>query len=480
MVLRRRSRSRHIALAAAALLALLAFSACSSKASSPSVSPSTGSTGTGTGTGTDSKFPAGGLSQAQASQYIEQLEGPIPKSAGTTTRGVTGHTITIAGVADVTAEGQTISAGGCVGAEARFARANRDGGVNGYKINYIGCDDAQSQATLALQDIQKAVDDQHAFAIVPMSSTEVSGTFLNQNHVPYFGYGGGPAYCPGYASLSYSVSPVDGVGCTLAPAAANESVLSDEALAVVWNGLHMKPSSIKWALVGQDLSFIKLIQDDYANIVEDHIGGRVVYNADPGPAPGSPPLADWGPVAQAVVNSGANVVDTILTVGTAFEGLVAALKAAGYKGVIYSSTNDGIDLTNPSIAAILQNVYLQAAWGSATVFPGSFMNQIQADLKAIGSNVSPNQESTIYSYMSADFFLQALAKLKGPLTAENLINMINSGFTFPGEPNGYGSIPYPGGRLAQDDYVGLFQVQGTKLVGVLPPAEYGQNFFVPA
>jgi ABC-type branched-subunit amino acid transport system substrate-binding protein len=455
----------------------LAAVACTSKSSTTgSTSPTSSSTGSATTSG--SSYPVGAVSQAQAAQFIEKLEGPIPASTGNTTRGINGHTITIAGVADLTAEGQTIEAGACAGAEAAFAAANRAGGVNGYKINYIGCSDDQSSGTLGLQDIQKYVDVDHAFAIVPMGSMEVDGTFLNQNHVPYFGLGSGEAYCPGYASLSYSVSPVDGVGCTLAPAAPNESVLSDEALACVLVGLHLNPKNVKWALVGTDLSQTKIIQDDYVEIVQKYLGGQVVYNALPGPAPGAPPLADWGPVAQAVVKAGTTVVDIVSLEGTAFEGFVAALKAAGYKGIIYSSPNQDIDLTSPSTAALLQGVYLQSAWASATVYPGSYMNTIGADLKAIGSNANPNDDATAFSFMSAEFFLDALAALKGPLTAENLMNMINAGFTFPGQTNGWSSIPYPGGRLAQDQYVGLVEIKGDQEVGVLTPGNYGRNFFI--
>jgi branched-chain amino acid transport system substrate-binding protein len=475
MVFHRSARSRLLALVTAAAL-VVAVAGCTSK----SATSTTASTPTSTGSATTSgfTFPTGAVEQAQAAQIVEKLEGPIPKSVGDTTRGINGHTITIAGVADITAEGQVVEAGACAGAEAAFAAANRAGGVNGYKINYIGCSDDQSSATLALQDIQKYVDVDHAFAIVPMDSLYANGTFLNQNHVPYFGLGAGEAWCPGYASLSYGVSPVDGVGCTLAPADPNESVLSDEALACVLVGLHLKPSSVKWALVGENLSYDKIIQDDYVEIVQKDLGGQVVYNGVPGPAPGAPPLADWAPVAQAVVKAGTTVVDIVSLEGTAFQGFVAALKAAGYKGVIYSSPNQDIDLTNPTTAALLQGVYLQAAWSSETYFPGSYVNQIAADLKAIGSNVDPNEEITAFSFMSAEFFLDALAALKGPLTAENLMNMINAGFTFAGEPNGWSSIPYPGGRLAQDEYVGLVQVQGTKLVGVLTPGDYGRNFFL--
>jgi branched-chain amino acid transport system substrate-binding protein len=479
MVFRRTARSRPLALVTAAAL-VLAVAGCTSKSATSTTTSTSTSTSASSGSAASSafKYPSGAVTQAQAAQVVQQLEGPIPRSVGDTTRGISGHTITVAGVADITAEGQTIEAGGCAGAQAAFAAADRAGGVNGYKINYIGCSDDQSSGTLALQDIQKYVDVDHAFAIVPQGSLYVNGTFLNQNHVPYFGLGSGEAYCPGYASLSYGVSPVDGVGCTLAPAAPNESVLSDEALACVLVGLHLNPANVKWALVGEDLSQTKIIQDDYVEIVQKYLGGQVVYNAVPGPAPGAPPLADWGPVAQAVVKAGTNVVDIVSLEGTAFEGFVAALKAAGYKGVIYSSPNQDIDLSSPSQAALLQGVYLQSAWASATVYPGSYMDQIGADLKAIGSTANPNDDATAFSFMSAEFFLDALAALKGPLTAENLMNMINAGFTFPGQANGWSSIPYPGGRLAQDEYVGLVEVKGNQEVGVLAPGDYGRNFFL--
>jgi branched-chain amino acid transport system substrate-binding protein len=446
------------------------------------------STGTTTGTATPAnssasgKFPADGLTQLQASEVIEKLEGKIPPSQGDTTRGITGHTITVEGVADVTNAGTVDSPGYCIGAKAAFAAADRAGGVNGYKINYVGCLDSQSSATQGQLDLERAVDVDKAFAVVPMDAETVNGTFLNQNHVPYFGLGVGPAYCPGWSSLAYGVSPVDGIGCTLAPASPAETVLTDGALAGTLKAVNMKPKDSKWAFVGSNLSFLKIIQDDYATMVKNDLGGQVSYSESPGPAPGAPPLADWAPVAQQVVSSGANIVNMLLSDKPDLLGLISALKSAGFTGTIFSSTPVPINTSNPTEASVMNGVLNESQWFSNEIFSTPFAQQVVANLKAIGEGNASLDDSTLwYSYMSAEFFLDALKAVKGPLTAESLMNMVNAGFTFPAFPGGgYEAIRYPGGRLAQDNYIGLWKLDGTQRVPALVPGDFGQNYFIPA
>lgn len=424
---------------------------------------------------------------AEAGKVVVSVKGPIPNAVGDTTRGVNGHTITVEGSADVTAGGQTSLPGVCAGAEARFAAANKAGGVGGYKIHYVGCDDSQTSQTVALQNVQKAVDVDHAFAIVPLQSETLNPQFLNQNHVPYFGIATGPSFCSGdqWKDVSWGFGGA-GTSCTgnLTPTVSIQGSYPVTALVNALSG-KLAPAKMKWAFVGDNLSFLESAQNVQSTIVKQLGYGKVVYNGIPVPGPGAPALTDYTPLAQKIIDSGANIVAMTYVSAPGIYALIQSLKANGFKGVIYSEVSLGVTdpatLANPTLAGDENGTYVALTpVGQATVAPKQ-VAVIAQQLKAIGSNVNPSDETTVESWLSADFFLDAVAHVKGPLTTEKLDNMLNEGdYTYPGVPGLAGPVAYPASRVLTTNYAGMEKIENGKIVGVSPLSETGVKvFYVP-
>jgi hypothetical protein len=79
-------------------------------------------------------------------------------------------------------------------------------------------------------------------------------------------------------------------------------------------------------------------------------------------------------------------------------------------------------------------------------------------------------------------FLDALAHLKGPLTAESLANLINGGFDYPGIAGVVGPISYPAGHAVPSSAIGLVKIDGaTKSIQSVgaPLGVYGTTYAVP-
>lgn len=348
---------------------------------------------------------------------------------GATTRGIRGHVITIGGVATQTEGGVTVSPGACQGAAARFALANRQGGVNGYTFNYIGCSDDGGSATTSQQDVENLVNHDNAFAVVPFSSYAPSGasTFLNAEHVPYFGWGA-VGYC-GWNNYQFAFSDIGAVAgvCSLPGFGTFEDAVAVYAYEKL---LHKSPGSLKLAIVGATgENFFTTGLEGSAKAS----GADIVYAGNPIPTPPAPPLTDYTPLALQLVHANANV---ILDFGDQAGGLIAlkqALSANGYTGDILSPSITDAILSTSTTAAGLNGVY-------ATTLDVGLPNtdaewtQIKQAAEAVGAGADYTSQNFVSSYAAADFFLKALALVTGPLTTEKLTNAINNGYSYPGIP----------------------------------------------
>ncbi len=120
--------------------------------------------------------------------------------------GFTSTSITIEGDVDKTSASGQSEALAELGAKARFARANAEGGVNGRKINYLGSADNKLDPAQDLPTVKKIVEQDKAFAIVPMVSPVLAagGTYLVNNKVPFYGWGITPAFCNNTVGFGYT------------------------------------------------------------------------------------------------------------------------------------------------------------------------------------------------------------------------------------------------------------------------------------
>ena len=76
------------------------------------------------------------------------------------------------------------------GFQARVARFNKAGGIDGRKISFLGVTDDQDSASSELAAVQKLVQNNHVFAIAPFADDVLGGattTFLAQNNPPMIG-----------------------------------------------------------------------------------------------------------------------------------------------------------------------------------------------------------------------------------------------------------------------------------------------------
>jgi branched-chain amino acid transport system substrate-binding protein len=373
---------------------------------------------------------------SQIDSAIESKIGKIRIATGDTTRGITGKTITIAGLATITAQGQAIFPGMCDGARARFAQANREGGVDGYKINYVGCSDDGSDPSTNQLLTERAVAAQNVFALVPFAplvANSATGSYLNAQHVPYFGFALSPDLYCGWSSLQFSFG-VDGSESCL-NAVPGFAIDGDNPIIEIKNAAKQARISgpLKLALVAQQDPINEQDLTIFKKIAEID-GVQVVYAKAPLPGAASPPLTDYEPVVHSVLSTGANWI-YLIAGGAPVIGYAAALKQANYTGGLLQPTfTDTTYLQTAAVAQALNGTFGGLDTIGTPAQPTPEQAVVAADLRAIGSTASPAAIGTLISYASADLFLSALKQVKGALTAEKLAAVLNRGYTYPGIP----------------------------------------------
>jgi branched-chain amino acid transport system substrate-binding protein len=113
---------------------------------------------------------------------------PAAAAEGTADRvGITRRTVTVAGIVGI----DVASAGADVGAQARFARANRRGRTAGRTIEYLRTEPAPDSATA---DAAATKLGNEAFAVVPAVAPSVGASTLVSTGVPFFGVAGSESY----------------------------------------------------------------------------------------------------------------------------------------------------------------------------------------------------------------------------------------------------------------------------------------------
>ena len=422
---------------------------------------------------------SGIIPTSQLNSKVESVLGPLQKATGSTTVGVNGHTITIEGVADVTAGGQTQFAGECDGAKARFARANRDGGVNGYKINYLGCSDTGSVPATASQLVQKATTQDKVFAVIPFTSTALPGNPFQQSHTLAFGFGTDTnVYC-GWNENQYAFSVTSAESCTTA-LGHGEAIFSSTGLAAYLEGAKVNPHTVKVAFIGnQNPQNIAAVRAE--NVIAKTLGMKVVYSSTALPGPTSPAPSDYTPYATAIVNSGANLVFNVAGTFGEYLGIAAALKANDYKGnQVQFVITDNQALSIAPIAKAFDGSYSLTAQVGSAVFPSQSNTQITNDLKAIGSNAPPEALGTLTSYGAADMFLDALQHIHGTLTTQKVANFINSGWTYPGYGNSVCPAIFPAAHVAASSCGTVVKVSAAakNVTPILPLGNQGNDYLI--
>ena len=391
------------------------------------------------------------------------------KATGGDARGVTADTIKVGGLSTIQPPGgQPPFPGLDDGARARIERANRDGELE-HKIEFVGVkDDAADQATNAKEARDLVLNDK-VFAILPFVTQVAagSGAFLNDEKVPFIGWGFTPSSCTTYG--------VGDTGC-IGPGAQKLDLSLSTPLADVLGGAEGK-TAVVFAenYAGSD--------DNLNNMVKvfENSGFDVVLADGSLPPDTAGPVTDFSPYVQKVMTADNGNPPDLMVNNTNFGnaiGMTGALNAAGFKGaqVNYVSYVPGLLEAAPDLAQALEGTYIVQQGTGAQAAGGPSWDQIESDLKAVGAEPFV-QLGTIHGYASADMFIQVIKKLEDEgkdITPENFAAVFDGDWTYPGMEGAIGTAAFPESRTSANNCSSMVQVTDGAYVPVTPlTCDYG-------
>jgi ABC-type branched-subunit amino acid transport system substrate-binding protein len=330
--------------------------------------------------------------------------------AARSVRGFDGTTITLASLG-VTAQ---FTPGVPNGVQARIKAFNDDNEIKGVKLKWTEfADDGQADAT-ALNEVRRLVTQTGVFALVGDTSANNPGAYLNQQHVPYFGWAFDNSYCSNKQSTA-----LYGFGYSGCLVPANPSVMGDNGFQsikyVSQKTGHKNPTL---AIFSNDTeagkNSVKFQQIAYAGA-----GYKIVATNNQMPIP---PVADYTPYANAMLTAdNGKAPDAILCLlATDCIAMYNLIHANGYTGTYISS--------------LYSNILVKALSGSAANVPvvpldatsnNAGLVTMEKQLDAFSPGASQKVDTaTIAGYASTDMFIQALKtvakKGKSNITPENV------------------------------------------------------------
>ena len=365
-------------------------------------------------------------------------------SAQTSVRGVTNSEIVVAGIA----EAQSYS-GIEVGAKARYERANREGGINGRKIRFIGVKDDGSDNSRNLDTLRGLVENDNVFAVAPVATQSflpASSDYLQTNKVPFVGWGFMPGFCGNSYGFGFN-------GCLVGSKYVNGSYLSPIAKAL------KKPiKGLKFAFQSEDGAAGRQANADY-ELSCKKLGCKTVYSK--ANIPLDTKTTDYSPYVQAILATKPDVVYVNVSF-TNVIGLSAALKSAGFTGAMvnFVAYVPGLLQAQPGVAQALDGSYINSQIPPAeSNAPAT--NQIKKDLKAIGQQPVVGFGTSV-GYWSADVLVQELAAAGKNLTPDTFDQKVNGGFTSKTLKGGIGAVNYPADHEAPVPCDAIVRIAGTK------------------
>jgi hypothetical protein len=305
-------------------------------------------------------------------------------SAPAGTPGVTRTTVTVGGLvgADPTSSGAEI------GAQARFARANRRGGVAGRTVEYAGnaADAAAAAATV--------------FAVVPAVSDTLDVAPLMQASTPFVG------------SATTTAWNADKFGFGFAGA---QAALQTKVVSPAW-GARLRSllgtaagSTVNLAVDDSPLGAARAAQAS-ASLAA---AGFDVVSTVTVPAPPAP-LPDLTPLAGTLV-TGAPAVVLLLSSPAATTGLAQLVAQVGFTGTVAAD------------ASMYQPTTPASTSGLTVLVPYAPLEQATAANRKLAADVEAFAPGTKLSagiaagYWSADLFLRMLGKTGKRLTRERFL-----------------------------------------------------------
>jgi ABC-type branched-subunit amino acid transport system substrate-binding protein len=316
-----------------------------------------------------------------------------------------------------------VSPGVAQGFEAGIYRFNKDGGLDGRKIEFQGfLDDAFSPQT-NLTNAQELVANKHVMVVAPYLSevgTAATATYLAGQKVPFIGWA---------VNSAFGTEPKWGWGITGYQNNPNAQGYAGAVQLLEYTHNTKTPKKMKVAFMSENVAggiqSMKALAGDFK-----YAKASVVYTGSPIAVLGT---TDYSPYAQAIIASGANVAFEVLDSADSV-GLAAALKAGGFKGTIVNGVTylPGELSSQPNEESALNGTIVEDEFpADENQTPGT--KQAIADLKATGQ--PPYLVSgTSIGYWSAIMLEQmlkaTLAKEGGDpnkVTGATLEETVNSG-----------------------------------------------------
>ena len=366
-------------------------------------------------------------------------------------RGVTDTEIKIGGLGEA-----TTYVGVEDGARARFERANREGGINGRTIDYVGFRDDGKDPGLDLDQTRKLIDDDGVFAVAPVITQfflPQSSDLLAQNQVPFVGWGFMPGFCGNEFGYGFN-------GCLIGTDYVN-SALVDPVL----NAVGKPMADIRVAIQSGDDITGKSGSAQYESVIKAR-GAQVVYSEQN--IPTDTQTTDYSPFVQEIIKSKPDVVYSSTRFSDVI-GLTAALRQANYDGPVVNFVTyvPGLLEAQPDLAAALQGVWVN------TQIPPSESNspavkQVAEDLTAIGKDPFVTLGASV-GYWSADVLVQQLTAAGKDLTPETFQAAMQN-FTYTPLEGGIGPVSYPKDQTAPTPCSALVEVKDKAYV-VLEPMQ---------
>jgi branched-chain amino acid transport system substrate-binding protein len=376
-------------------------------------------------------------------------------------RGVTSTSINVAGISQQT---QFSADELKTGATARFEVENKKGGVFGRKINYVESANDQGDVSTDLSQAQRLVQQDQVFAIVPTMSPylDQAGPFMTQQHVPFFGWGIDHVFCKNPYAFGFT-------GCIVPPPNITTTGTTWGALISAYlktlgnpNGAQGKTA----AVISEDNATGKT----GAQVIEAQVkkaGFKAVYVESTLPAV---PPGDYSPFVNAMLTSAGGKPPDAIFLTTSVPntlGLASALPAAGYKGVLTNAV-----LYDPRSSGFKNNTFF-TQFDVPVDTNNPTMQQIVANIKAVGGPNVTITQGMLSSYFSADAFVAVLKKVGKNLTPQTMANAM-ANFTYQ-IPSVVGPTKYPAAQTQGSPCGALSLADGTKLSVVVPFSCY-QNF----
>ncbi len=325
------------------------------------------------------------------------------------------------------------------GFEARIARTNAAGGIDGHKIVYKKLYDDSGLTSNDTNLIQELIEKDQVFAIAPVASISFDpGTMalLAQHHTPMLGYSFTPVSC----GVSWFF-PVIGGGCYVAePKIGGNYSVAPERAYLAATGKAAADVRIALVLTNSTANGLETPAGEQAM---KQIGMDVVFAQDNIP---QVPPTNYTPYVQAVLATNPNLIDVGIPYAQELSFIQSA-KSLGYKDDFYAQSGLPPNLFQGSAnaASTLDGSYQGSLWPQPTDNSPASKQEI-ADLTKAGiySNGSFSFGQSV-GYWTADQFvsmLEATAKA-GPLSQQSFEQTVNGGiYTYQG-PTGYLTQQWP-------------------------------------